>query len=498
MTPPIRLTSTSLAHCPSSLHGPGYNPSAYGVGMVHLGIGAFHRAHQAEFTNRVLAKYGGDWRSVGVSLRSGAVRDQLSPQDGLYTLAVKNGVVTAYSVIGSVADVLVAPENPQAVVELLSDEKIKIVTLTITEKGYCQDPSTNRLNLSHPFIQHDLANLNHPKSALGFLVAALKVRFQTHQQPLTIISCDNLPSNGRVLEALLLQFAENTDPALARWIKDNIAFPETMVDRIVPATLVEDRAEFTNATNLIDEGLVKGEPFSQWLIEDKFATPHPEWQHVGVQFVADVQPYEEAKLRMLNGSHSALAYLGYLAGYTFIHETMANPDFNGFADHLMRREAAPSLTPPKELDLEFYAGELKARYENAALQHKTHQIAMDGSQKLPQRLLGIIRHNLKNDLSYTACCLAVAAWMRYVMGTDEQGKPIDVQDPLAEKFKKIALQNGNDPQKLVASYLAVREVFTEDMQHQTAFREKLVLCLGQLLTDGSKKTVADFMQKRKP
>lgn len=498
MIRPVRLTSACLPHCPPVLHRPNYDPSAHGAGMVHLGIGAFHRAHQAEFTNRVLARYGGDWRSIGVSLRSGAVRGQLSPQDGLYTLAVKNDAFTEYTVIGSVADVLVAPENPQAVVELISDEKIKIVTLTITEKGYCQDPSTNALNLSHPHIQHDLKNLSQPKSALGFLVSALKARYQTHQQPLTIISCDNLPSNGRMLEALILQFAENTDPALARWIKENIAFPDTMIDRIVPATLAKDRAEFTNATNLIDEGLVKGEPFSQWVIEDKFATPHPEWQHVGVQFVADVEPYENAKLRMLNGSHSALAYLGYLAGYTYIHETMENPDFNDFADYLMRREAAPSLTPPKELDLEFYADELKARYENAAMQHKTHQIAMDGSQKLPQRLLGIIRHNMKNDISYTACCLAVAAWMRYVMGTDEQGKPIDVQDPFAEKFKKIAGKNGNDPQKLVKSYLAVREVFTEDIQHQTAFREKLVLYLGQLLTDGSKKTVAYFMQKREP
>lgn len=494
-SPPKRLTSDQLHHCPDMLHGPGYEPSAHGVSMVHLGIGAFHRAHQAEFTNRVLAKYGGDWRSIGISLRSGAVRDQLSPQDGLYTLAVKNGADTDYSVIGSVAGVLVAPENPQVVVDFLSSEKIKIVTLTITEKGYCQDPSTNALDLSHPDIQHDLAYPDRPKSALGFLVAALKARFQTHQQPLTIISCDNLPSNGRVLEKLLLQFAEHSDPALVRWIKENIAFPETMIDRIVPATLAKDRAEFTNQTNIIDEGLVKGEPFSQWVIENKFATPHPPWDRVGVQFVADVEPYEDAKLRMLNGSHSALAYLGYLAGYTYIHDVMENPDFNGFADHLMRREAAPSLTPPEELDLEFYADELKARYENAAMQHKTYQIAMDGSQKLPQRLLGIIRHNLAHHITCDACCLSVAAWMRYAMGTDEQGKIINVQDPHAEKFKKIAEQNGNDPQKLVEAYLDIREIFSEDIAHQPAFREKLVFWLERLLTDGSKKTVAYFIQK---
>ena len=368
MTSPVRLTSACLPHFPPTLHGPGYDPSAHGVGMVHLGIGAFHRAHQAEFTHRVLAQYGGDWRSIGVSLRSGTVRDQLSPQNGLYTLAVKNDDVTEYTVIGSVADVLVAAEDPQAVVTLISDEKIKIITLTITEKGYYRDPATNRLDLSHPFIQHDLKNLATPKSALGFLVSALRVRFQTHQQPLTIISCDNLPSNGQILETLLLQFAEHTDPALACWIKENITFPKTMIDRIVPATLATDRTAFTAQTNLIDEGLVKAEPFSQWVIEDKFATPHPAWDRVGVQFVTNVEPYEEAKLRMLNGSHSALAYLGYLAGYTYIHEAMGNPDFNGFADHLMRREAAPSLTPPKELDLEIYADALKARYENVAMQ----------------------------------------------------------------------------------------------------------------------------------
>ena len=489
-----RLSPQSLHSSQSILRKPVYNPEKHGIGIIHFGIGAFHRAHQAVYTDRVLAKCGGDWRSIGVSLRNKVIRDQLSPQKGLYTLAIKNGSDTDYKVIGSIADVLHAPTNPTAVLNILGNEKIKIVTLTITEKGYCQDPATNALDMGHPNIKHDLKNPEKPRSALGFLYHGLKSRFQTHQSPLTIISCDNLPSNGRVLEALLWQFANGRDPALLNWIKNTIAFPCTMVDRIVPATMPEDRAEFTATTGLIDDGLVKSEVFTQWIIEDKFTTIRPQWEIAGAEFVSDVTPYEDAKLKLLNGSHSALAYLGFLGGYTFIHEAMSNTNFEIFVDYLMKQEAAVSLNALKGFNPSQYADQLTARFKNAALQHKTYQIAMDGSQKLPQRLLGTIRHNLQNDLPYEACSLAVAAWIRYITGIDENGTKIIIQDPLAHKFNAITQNCTDDPQSIVENCLAIKEIFGDDLSRQPDFKKKLIFWLNRLLNEGSKKTISYFVQ----
>jgi len=489
-----RLSSQSLRSCRGIFQKPAYNPADHGIGILHLGLGAFHRAHQAVYTDTALAKCGGDWRSVGVSLRHKDVRNQLSPQNGLYTLAIKDGRDTDYKIIGSIADILHAPSNPAAVLTILGRKNIKIVTLSITEKGYCLHPATNRLNREHPDIQHDMINPEAPRSAIGFLYYGLKARFQTHQSPLTIISCDNLPSNGRILEALLGQFADGKDPALTEWIKNNIAFPCTMVDRIVPATTPKDRADFTAATGLIDEGLVKSEPFTQWVIEDRFATIRPEWEIAGAEFVPDVTPYEVAKLRLLNGSHSALAYLGFLGSYTFIHEAMDNPDFEAFVDHLMKKEAAVSLGKSVGLNLIQYADKLKIRYKNTALQHKTYQIAMDGSQKLPQRLLETIRHNIKNNLPCEACSLAVAAWIRYVSGTDENGTEIIIQDPLADKFKVITQRCKNDPQSLVEACLSITDIFGHDLPYHTDFKKKVIFWLNHLMNEGSKQTISYFMQ----
>jgi len=489
-----RLSCQVLRSGGEVLQKPAYNPANHGIGILHLGIGAFHRAHQAVYTDTVLAKCGGDWRSIGISLRHEDVRNQLSPQDGLYTLAIKNGRNTDYRIIGSIADIIHAPSNPASVLTILASEKIKIVTLSVTEKGYCHDPATNMLNREHPDIQHDMINPEAPRSAIGFLYYGLKARFQTHQKPLTIISCDNLPSNGKLLEALLQQFAEEKDPDLLDWIKYNIAFPCTMVDRIVPATTDEDRAAFTAATGLIDKGLVKSEAFTQWVIEDKFAAIRPEWEIAGAEFVPDVTPCEEAKLRLLNGSHSALAYLGFLGGYTFVHEAMDNPDFEAFVDYLMKKEAAVSLKTSTRSRLVPYADNLKTRYKNTALQHQTYQIAMDGSQKLPQRLLETIRYNIKNELPYEACSLAVAAWIRYITGIDEKGIKIIIKDPLADRFKAITLHCKNDPNALVNSCLSITDIFGHDLPCRTDFKKKLIFWLTQLMNKGSKKTVSYFLQ----
>jgi len=488
----IRLSNATLAHLPADITVPVYDREKCGVGIVHLGIGAFHRCHMAVYTEDALARSGGDWRILGVSLRSPAIRDQLNPQDGLYTVVVKDHGATSYHVIGSVAGVLFAPEDPVAVIDAMASPTTHIVSLTVTEKGYCQDPATNNLNETHPDIVHDLAHPGAPKSAIGYLVAGLAKRRASGAGPLTIMCCDNLPSNGRVVGRLVRRFAELAHPGLLAWIEANVTFPSTKVDRIVPAMEVRDLDAFTERTGLVDAAVLQTEPFTQWVIEDRFAAGRPDWESAGATLVEDVRPYEEAKLRMLNGSHSALAYLGYLAGCTYVHEAMAIPALRSFVDTFKRREVATSLTLPEGMDIDAYREKLRRRYDNAALQHRTYQIAMDGSQKIPQRLLGTLRHHLQNDGPISACSLAVAAWMRFVMAVDEAGNAIVVQDPLADRFKALADAAGRDANALVDAYLGVQEVFGSDLKNNRRFRDELVRWLDRLLNDGALKTVEHF------
>ena len=488
-----RLSTASLDGLAPDVARPGYDRAATGVGMVHLGIGAFHRAHQAAYTEDVLTAAGGDWAIRGVSLRSPTVRDQLAPQDGLYTLVERDDSGDRRRVIGAVKDVLVAPEAPAAVVEALADPGLRVVTLTVTEKGYCHDPATGALKLDHPAIARDLASPERPTTAAGFLTAALRARRAAGVAPFTVVCCDNLPDNGRVVRGTLLSFAERVDPALADWIAEQVPCPGTMVDRIVPATTPEDIEGLAASLGVVDHGMVKAEPFSQWVIEDRFANGRPAWERAGAMLVDDVTPFEDAKLRLLNGSHSALAYLGYLAGCTYVHEAMAIPALARFVDRLMAQESAPSLTAPPGLDLNAYQADLKARFANSALGHRTYQIAMDGSQKLPQRLLNTVRVQLQRGGPIAALSLAVAAWMRYVTGRDEQGRPIEVQDPLAGRLAAVARQAGGDAQALARGYLAVAEVFGDDLGDRPRFVTAVTEGLDHLLSDGARATVERFM-----
>ena len=389
-----RLDSQTLSSLPSDVATPVYNRKKIDAGIVHLGIGAFHRAHQAWYTHKALNKFGGHWGIVGCSLRSPTVKNQLQPQDGLYCVVERGAEGEKYEVVGSVKSVLVGPEDPGAVITILAQENIKIVSLTITEKGYCHDPSTGDLNLSHPDIQHDLAHLDHPKSAPGYLLAALAMRRLKGLPAFTLLSCDNLPDNGHVLRKVILQMAEKVDAELATWIKREATFPCSMVDRIVPATKEEDREALQAKLGVIDEGAVVAEPFSQWVIEDNFCNGRPHWEEVGVMIVGDVRAYEAMKLRLLNGSHSLLAYCGYLAGYEHISDTMTNPKLVELVTRFMDDEVTPTLKVPTGFDVEFYKKQLRERFANPGLKHRTWQVAMDGSQKLPQRQVATIRDRL--------------------------------------------------------------------------------------------------------
>lgn len=428
-----------------------------GVGFVHLGLGAFYRAFGAIYVAEAMAAKGGDWGIIGVSLKSPTTRDALALQDWAYTSVTLRPEGEQAEVIEVLQDVLVAPEDPAAVITAMTDARVKIVSLTVTEKGYCHNPATGALNPDHPDIQHDLVNPL-PISAPGFLVRALAARRAAGLAPFTVLTCDNLPENGKLVRGVVLELARLIDPELADWIADNARFPATMVDRITPATTGANIARVTELTGKYDAAPVLHEPFRQWVIEDDFVNGNrPDFAAVGVQMVQDVTAFEHMKLRMLNGTHSSLAYLGYLAGHETIADTVSNPAFSAFVVQLWD-EIMPTVAAPPGVSLPDYAHALKARYANPAIRHRTWQIAMDGSQKLPQRLLGTMAENFKAGRPCPGLCLAVAAWMRYVGGVDETGAEIDVKDPLAAKLQRIS-ESATSPSDKVAALLAVEDVF---------------------------------------
>ncbi len=486
-----RLNQKLLSELPKDILLPAYDRAALKPGIVHLGIGAFHRAHQAFYTEAVLNKFGGNWGIVGSSLRSASVRDQLVPQDCLYTLVERSGEGEKLQIIGAVLDTLVGPENPAALVAQMAASNIKIVSLTITEKGYCHDPATGNLNLAHPDIIHDLEHLDRPVSAIGFLVAALKQRFEQKQKAFTLLSCDNLPNNGEVLEKVVTQFAAKISTEFSAWIKANATFPCTMIDRIVPATTDEDRREIEARLGARDEGMVVCEPFTQWVVEDKFADGRPEWEKVGVLLVEDVRVFEKIKLRLLNGAHSTMAYTGYLSGFQYISEVMEQPAFVNLVKTYMAREAGETVFAPAGFDIEAYKHQLRDRFSNKALKHRTWQIAMDGSQKLPQRLLETLREQLAGNGHIDILCLGVAAWIRYVSGVDEKGAAIEVSDPLAKELRTACDAHQGNPAGMVKAVVGIQKVFGADLIDDAHFIQTTTQWLERFYAKGVLASVQD-------
>ncbi|MCX2832176.1 mannitol dehydrogenase family protein [Microbulbifer thermotolerans] len=478
------LNRHTLNLLPDSVTIPDYDRNTIRAGIVHLGIGAFHRAHQAWYTEQLLVEGASEWGIIAASLRSPAVRDQLAPQDYLYSVVEKSNTGEKVRVIGCVQHVYVAPENPGALLEAMTDGEIRIVSLTITEKGYCHDPASGTLNLQHPDIQHDLANPQSPKSALGFIVYALQARMDKGLPGFTLLSCDNLPANGKLLQRVLFEFAEQVDPDLASWIKVNTRCPSTMIDRIVPATTDTDREALENMLGLRDNAAVVAEPFSQWVIEDNFLRGRPDWDRAGATFVEDVEPYELIKLRLLNGCHSLLAYSGYLAGFETIADVMAEPAFAALAQHFLATEAGTAVEAPRGFDLEKYRQQLLERFSNRALRHRTWQIAMDGSQKIPQRWLGTLRHQLANGGPIDLLSFTLACWIRYVSAVDDAGNTIEVSDPLAADLKALCDRHADDTSELTAAFLQFSAVFGADLRQSERLHSALSGWLTRLKQHG--------------
>jgi fructuronate reductase len=458
--------------------------------IVHLGLGAFHRAHQAIYTEKANNTATNDhWNIIGVSLRSSSVRDQLVPQDGFYSVTETDITGNTHRVVSVIQNVLVAPETPSAVLIAMGEINTEIVSLTITEKGYCHDPSSGNLDVNNSDIQYDLEHLDTPRTAIGFLVSSLKSRYEKGDAPFTVLCCDNLPSNGKTLGKIIIQFSQKIDQGLADWISQKVSFPNTMVDRIVPATTEADIAELAEQANYQDLAMVKTERFSQWVIEDNFVSGRPAWETVGASLVMDVEPFENAKLRLLNGAHSSLAYLGYLRGYDYVHQVMEDEDLTVFLKYMMQKEIVPTIAPPQGLNLVKYSEQLLQRFTNPALKHRTYQIAMDGSQKMPQRLLHSIEDKLESYAPFDSLCFAVAGWLRYTMAFDMKGESIEVQDPLADELLKIKEQNIQDINMLIDGYLSFGKVFSSTLKNSTIFRQKLTYWLGIILDSGVQKAI---------
>lgn len=459
-----------------------YDFANTGVGIVHLGIGAFHRGHQAVYTHDAMHKNGGDWRITGVSLRSASVAKQLNPQDGLFTVSEKSDQSSKTRLITSVKNVLHAQEELQEVINVLAAASTKIVTITVTEKGYHYNMAKACLAENSQDIQHDIANPNRPKTMPGLLLAGIKQRMLLAPHAnLSVISCDNLPENGEITRQVIVSLAQHQSQELQEWISTHISFCSSMVDRIVPAVSQEQRQNLATKLGVLDEGMIETESFKQWVIEDNFCTSTPNWQAAGVLIVDDVSVYEKLKLRTLNGAHSALAYMGVMLGYKYIHEAISDPVLLAMTNKLMQEETGKSLNTPKGIDLASYQQAIIERFKNAGIAYRTQQVAMDGSQKMIQRIFAPIMDNLvssqhQNINIMTSVC---AAWMIYLHGKTESGESFDIVDPSAELLINIVNQAKQDSHQLIEAFIE-NDFIPQTLANNERFKSTLLDSLKRI------------------
>lgn len=484
----VNLNSAALADLPPALAVPNYDRSALRTGIVHFGVGGFHRAHQAMYLDRLM-NHGKalDWAicGVGVLPHDAKMAQVMKRQDCLYTLLLKNPDGTREArVIGSMTEYLFAPEDPEKVLEKLTSPEIRIVSLTVTEGGYNFHHVTGEFDAENPDVQHDLVIGALPKTTFGFVVEALARRRALGIAPFTVMSCDNIQGNGDVTRKMFSAFAELKDPELATWIRAEVPFPNSMVDRITPVTTDQDRAAIATEFGVTDEWPVVCEPFEQWVLEDHFANGRPPLQDAGVQLVDDVEPYELMKLRLLNASHQAIGYLGYLAGYRYAHEVFQDPDFVEFLMGYMDREATPTLSPLPGIDLPAYKRTLISRFSNEYVRDTLARLCAESSDRIPKWLVPVIRINLAQGGEIELSAAVVAAWARYAEGVDEQGEAIEVVDALKDRLMAAAARQRED--KL--AFLSDRKVFgdlVDDARFVVAYRT----ALASLHQHGAKATV---------
>ena len=455
---------------------PAYDRDRVTVGAVHFGPGAFHRVHQACYLDDALAQ-DPRWGIAAVSLHSAGVRDALAPQDGLYTLAVLDELPQT-RIIGALKELLVAPESPTAVTERLADRAVMLITATVTEKGYCLG-SSGGLDFANAEIAHDLAHPHAPRSLIGHLYSGLARRRALGIAPPNVVSCDNLTDNGPRLRRAVVDFARRQELDVARWIEDEVAFPRTMVDSITPATDQALRDQVAERLGTVDRWPVQREAFTQWVIEDCMRGPQPDWASIGVTITSDVAGFERAKLRLLNGAHSSLAYLGSLAGHETVAQAMRDPQLASFVRTLMTEDIAPSIVAPRGLNVSGYIESVLRRFRNPALRHLLSQIAWDGSQKLPFRIFGTIQDAIAARRPLARLCMPIAAWFHFVRCKAQQRER--VTDPLAQQLLEIGATCTGDAAHDVRAFLALDRVFPAALATNAEFVATLTNAYAQLL-----------------
>ncbi len=472
-----------LGQLPAGVAAPAYDRAALAPGIAHIGVGAFHRAHQAEFTDDLLGVEFGRWGIIGINVRPPVLADTLGRQDGLYTRLLRENERVEPRVIGSIVRVVDSQDDPAPALGVLASAEIDVISLTITEKGYCHRPASGGLDETAPDIVHDLAHPEAPLSVPGIILRALEQRMATHGRPVTVMSCDNIPSNGAVLETVVTTLAERRGDQLASWIAANVAFPSTMVDRIAPATSEADLAFVESHLGYADRAVVVGEPFRQWVIENRFAGRFPGWDRVGASFVDDVEAFEHLKMRILNGAQSTLCYLGVFAGLEYTCDDMADPLLAGFIRRMLVEESLPTLQPVPGVDPLAYVEQSLARLRNTAIRHRNHQIATDGSQKIVQRILNPVRDRLRRGEGIELLSIPVAAWMAYLIRASARfGSAWRVEDPYAVRIAGLADRIGHDPKALAEAIIAIDTIFTAELAGSTVFRTMVTERLSGLLS----------------
>ncbi|WP_347350558.1 mannitol dehydrogenase family protein [Intrasporangium sp.] len=442
------MSDDALGRLPAGVQWAAYDRSKITASIVHFGVGGFHRAHQAMYLDRLMAAGSGlDWGICGVGAlpHDRRIVDTLTAQDGLYTLIVKHpdGHLEA-RVIGSIVEMLYAPDDPQAVVDRLADPRTRIVSLTITEGGYLVNQVTGEFDAADPSIQSDLAPGAVPSTAFGYIVAGLAARRAAGATPFTVMSCDNLPDNGDIARRMMTAFARLKDPGLADWMEQHVAFPNCMVDRITPVTTPADIERLTEEFGIADGWPVVTEPFTQWVLEDHFTDGRPPYEQSGVQLVDDVVPYELTKLRLINASHQALCYLGHLAGYRYAHEVCQDPLFADFVLAYMTHEGGPTLPEVPGFDLHGFARGVIERFANPEIRDTLARLCAETSDRIPKFLVPVIAENLRSGGEIDRSALVVASWARYAEGVDEQGEPIEVVDRIKDRVMAAAARQGED------------------------------------------------------
>jgi mannitol 2-dehydrogenase len=488
------LNAVTLPQLAPQLAVPSYDRSKLTAGIVHFGVGGFHRAHQAMYLDRLMnAGKAFDWAicGVGVMPSDAAMKKVMTDQDCLYTLVVKNPDGTREArVIGSIIEYLLAPDDPEAVIEKMASEQTRIVSLTITEGGYNFHHVTGEFDAANPAVAADLAPGAAPSTTFGLVTEAVARRRERGLPPLTVMSCDNIQGNGDMARRMFTAFARLKDPELGEWMDANVSFPNSMVDRITPVTTDEDRASIAGEFGVEDGWPVVCEDFEQWALEDHFTQGRPPFDEAGVQLVEDVEPYELMKLRLLNASHQGQCYFGYLAGYRYAHEVCQDPTFARFLLDYMDREATPTLRPVPGIDLDAYKHKLIARFSNEYVRDTLARLCAESSDRIPKWLVPVIRENLENDGEIHRSAAIVASWARYAEGTDEKGEPIAVVDRLKDSLMAAAARNRAD--KLV--FIAQREVFG-DLVDNERFVEAYTAALDSLHERGARATVEELVAR---